>query len=120
MFNGAHVIVYSRDADADRAFVRDTLGFAGVDSGGGWLIFKLPPAEIAVHPTDGEARHEFYLMCGNIENLLAEFTAKGIEISQEVSDQAWGLLASIRLPSGADLAFYEPRHPVAYDLERSC
>ena len=118
MFNGAHVIVYSQDADADRAFIRDTLGFAGVDAGGGWLIYKLPPAEIAVHPTDGEARHEFYLTCDNIENLLAEFTLKGIEISQEVSDQGWGLLASIRLPSGADLALYEPRHPVAYDLDR--
>ncbi|MGI8878071.1 MAG: VOC family protein [Candidatus Limnocylindria bacterium] len=115
--NGAHVILYSRDADADRAFIRDTLGFAGVDSGGGWLIFKLPPAEIAVHPTDAEAKHEFYLMCDDIERLLAELTAEGVEVSRPISDEGWGLLASIRLPSGSDLPLYEPRHPVAYDLD---
>jgi catechol 2,3-dioxygenase-like lactoylglutathione lyase family enzyme len=117
MINGAHVISYSRDADADRAFLRDALGFTGVDAGGGWLIFKLPPAEIAVHPADGEAKHEFYLMCDNIERLLAELTANGVEIARPVSDEGWGLLASIRLPSGSDLALYEPRHPIAYDLE---
>lgn len=115
--NGAHVILYSRDADADRAFIRDTLGFAGVDSGGGWLIFKLPPAEVAVHPTDAEAKHEFYLMCDDIESLLAALTAKGVEVSRPISDEGWGLLASIRLPSGSDLPLYEPRHPVAYDLD---
>ncbi|MBA2371369.1 MAG: extradiol dioxygenase [Chloroflexi bacterium] len=111
------MILYSRDADADRAFIRDTLGFAGIDSGGGWLIFKLPPAEIAVHPTDAEAKHEFYLMCDDIESLLAALTAKGVEVSRPISDEGWGLLASIRLPSGSDLPLYEPRHPVAYDLD---
>jgi hypothetical protein len=119
MINGAHVIVFSPDADADRAFIRDTLGFGGVDAGGGWLIFKLPPAEIAVHPTDGETKHELYLMCDNIEAMLDELAAKGVEISQPVSDQGWGLLASIRLPSGSVLPLYEPRHPVAYDLVTS-
>ena len=104
MINGAHVIVYSRDAEADRAFIRDTLGFAGVDAGGGWLIFKLPPAEIAVHPADGES-------------MLAELTAKGVDIFHSVSDEGWGLLASIRLPSGSDLSLYQPRHAVAYDLD---
>jgi hypothetical protein len=117
MINGAHVISYSRDADADRAFLRDVLGLTGVDAGGGWLIFKLPPAEIAVHPTDGETKHEFYLMCDNIENLLAELTSNRVEVARPVSDEGWGLLASIRLPSGSDLALYEPRHPTAYDLE---
>jgi hypothetical protein len=117
MINGAHVIVYSRDADADRTFLRDALGFTGVDAGGGWLIFKLPPAELAVHPTEGETKHEFYLMCDNIESLLAELTAKGVDVARPVSDEGWGLLASIRLPSGSDLALYEPRHPTAYDLE---
>jgi catechol 2,3-dioxygenase-like lactoylglutathione lyase family enzyme len=117
MINGAHVIVYSHDAERDRAFLRDALGFAGVDAGGGWLIFKLPPAEIAVHPTDGETKHEFYLMCDNIEGLLAELTAKGVDVASPVSDEGWGLLASIRLPSGSDLALYEPRHPTAHDLE---
>lgn len=117
MITGTHVIVYSRDAEADRAFVRDILGFAGVDAGGGWLIFKLPPAEIAVHPTDGETTHELYLMCDDINRLLGELTTKGVEISRSVSDEGWGLLASVRLPSGSDLSLYEPRHPVAYDLD---
>jgi catechol 2,3-dioxygenase-like lactoylglutathione lyase family enzyme len=117
MITGAHVIMYSQDAEADRAFVRDMLGFAGVDAGGGWLIFKLPPAEIAVHPTDGETTHELYLMCDDINELLGELTAKGVEISRPVSHEGWGLLASVRLPSGSDLSLYEPRHPVAYDLD---
>jgi len=117
MINGAHVILYSRDAEADRAFIRDTLGFPGVDAGGGWLIFKLPPAEIAVHPAEGEPTHELFLMCDDIEGLLAELTDKGVEPPSPVSDEGWGLLASIKLPSGADLALYQPRHPVAYDLD---
>jgi catechol 2,3-dioxygenase-like lactoylglutathione lyase family enzyme len=116
MITGAHVIIYTQDADADRAFIRDTLGFGGVDAGGGWLIFKLPPAEVAVHPTDGPASHELYLMCDDLEGLLAELAAKGVEVSSPAADQGWGVLASVKLPSGADLAVYEPRHPVAYDL----
>lgn len=117
MINGAHVILYSTDAEADRVFIRDVLGFAGVDVGGGWLIFKLPPAEIAVHPTDGLGKHEFSLMCDDIEQTLADLTAKGVKISHPVSAERWGLLASIQLPSGADLAIYQPRHPTAYDVE---
>ena len=116
MFSGAHVIIYSNDAEADRAFIRDTLGFAGVDAGEGWLIFKLPPAEIAVHPTDGETKHEFYLMCDSIEPLLTRLTATGVAISHAVTDEGWGLLASIKMPSGSDLWLYEPHHPVAYNL----
>jgi catechol 2,3-dioxygenase-like lactoylglutathione lyase family enzyme len=117
MINGAHVIIFSQDAEADRAFIRDTLGFPGVDAGGGWLIFRLPPAEVAVHPTDGDASHQLYLMCDDIEGLLAQLGGKGVEISSPVSDQGWGLIASIKLPGGSDLALYEPRHPVAYDLD---
>ena len=117
MITGAHVILYSTDAEADRVFIRDVLGFAGVDAGGGWLIFKLPPAEIAVHPTDGLGKHECYLMCDDIEQTLAELTARGVTISHPVSDQGWGLLASMKLPSGSDLSIYQPRHPTAYDLE---
>lgn len=118
MITGAHVILYSRDAEADRAFIRDTLGFAGVDAGGGWLIFQLPPAEIAIHPTDGGPTAEFYLMCDDIEQLLAELKTKGVELSRPVTDEGWGLLAAIKLPSGSDLSLYQPRHPVAIDLER--
>jgi hypothetical protein len=117
VITGAHVIVYSQDAEADRAFIAETLGFAGVDAGGGWLIFKLPPAEVAVHPTDGPSKHELYLMCDDIEGLVAELAGKGVELAGPITDAGWGLLASIKLPSGSDLAIYEPRHPVAYDLD---
>ena len=114
MITGAHVILYSRDADADRAFLRDVLGFANVDAGGGWLIFKLPPAEVAVHPED-EARHELFLMCDDLERTMAELQAQGITLG-EVSEQRWGRLTSISLPSGAEIGLYEPRHPIAHSL----
>ncbi|MED2972470.1 hypothetical protein P4361_09560 [Fictibacillus sp. B-59209] len=104
MINAAHIILYSTNAEADRVFIRDVLGLAGVDAGDGWLIFKLPPAEIAVHPTDGLDKHEFYLMCDDIEKTITELTAKGITISEPISEQRWGRLISIKLPSGADLS----------------
>jgi catechol 2,3-dioxygenase-like lactoylglutathione lyase family enzyme len=115
--NGAHIILYSTDAQADRIFIRDVLGFPWVDAGDGWLIFKMPPTEIAVHPTDGPGRHELYLMCDDIEQTLANLTAKGVPISQGVSDRGWGLIASIKLPSGSDLSIYQPRHPTTYNLK---
>ena len=116
MINGTHVIIYTRGAAADRAFIRDTLGFPGVDAGDGWLIFRLPPAEIAVHPTDGEQKHELYLMCEDIASTLQELAAKGVEPTRPISDEGWGLLASVSLPSGSDLRLYQPRHPVAHHL----
>src|SRR3569833_3717929 len=118
MINGAHVIVYSRDADADRAFIRDVLGFAHVDAGDGWLIFKLPPAEGAVHPTGEEPRHEFYLMCDDLDATLAELGDKGVELARPVVNAGWGVLATIRLPSGSELSLYAPRRPVAYCARR--
>ena len=117
MINGAHVIVYSSDAEADRAFIRDVLGFADVDAGNGWLIFKLPPAEVAVHPTGGEPAHEFYLMCDNLESTLAVLAEKGTEIAEPVTNERWGSRASIKLPSGSTLTIYQPWHPVAYDID---
>ena len=117
MIKGIHVILYSADAEADRVFIRDVLGFPGVDAGSGWLIFKLPPAEIAVHPTDGPEKHEFYVVCDDIQTTLEDLAAKGVTISHSVSEQRWGLLAAIKLPSGADLSIYQPRHPTAYDLD---
>ena len=117
MITGTHVIIYTRDAEGDRAFLRDMLGFPGVDAGDGWLIFKLPPAEIAAHPTDDEPKHELYLMCDDIGSTLDELAAKGVEPATPVSDQGWGLLASVRLPSGSELSLYQPRHPTAYDLD---
>ena len=90
MINGTHVIIYTRDAAADRAFIRDSLGFPGVDAGDGWLIFRLPPAEIAVHPTDGEPKHELYLMCEDIASTLQELAAQGVEPTHPISDEGWG------------------------------
>ena len=111
MINGVHAIVFSREAEKVRVFLGDALGLASVDAGHGWLIFALPPAELAVHPTDGESRHELYLMCDDIHATLAELQAKGAEIASGVADQGWGLLASIRLPDGEQFGIYEPRHP---------
>jgi len=115
VITGAHVIVYSRDADADRAFLRDVLEYPHVDAGGGWLIFKLPPAEVAVHPVEGAGSHELYLMCDNLNATIEQLAAKGVSCGR-VSDQRWGLLTSIRLPSGGELGLYEPRHPLATEL----
>ena len=115
MITGAHVIVYSRDADADRAFFRDVLEYPHVDAGGGWLIFKLPPAEVAVHPVEGAGSHELYLMCDDVNATVEQLAAKGVTCGP-VNDQGWGLLTSIRLPGGGELGLYEPRHPKATEL----
>ncbi|HEX3923686.1 MAG TPA: VOC family protein [Streptosporangiaceae bacterium] len=111
MINGLHAVVFSPQAEKIRAFLADVLGLASVDAGEGWPIFAAPPTEIAVHPADGDPRHEFYLMCDDIEATLAELGAKGVEIAREIADQRWGRLAAIRLPDGSELVIYEPRHP---------
>lgn len=116
MINGAHVIIQSRDAEADRAFFRDVLGYAHVDAGGGWLIFKLPPAEAAVHPTDGPAAHELYLMCDDVEATVADLTAKGVDFTKPLTDARWGRVTGFRLPGGAEVGLYEPRHERATNL----
>jgi catechol 2,3-dioxygenase-like lactoylglutathione lyase family enzyme len=103
--------VFSPGAEKVRAFFADVLGLSSVDAGGGWPIFALPPAELAVHPADGDGRHELYLMCDDIHATLAELRGKGVEVARDVSDQGWGRLASVRLPDGGELAIYEPRHP---------
>jgi catechol 2,3-dioxygenase-like lactoylglutathione lyase family enzyme len=111
MITGMHAIVFSPDAVKVREFFADTLGLSSVDAGGGWLIFALPPAELAVHPADGDGHHELYLMCDDIHATLAELKAKGVEIAREVSDQGWGLLTAIRLPDGEEFPIYQPQHP---------
>lgn len=112
MITGMHAIVFSPQAEKVRSFFADVLGMSAVDAGGGWLIFALPPAELAVHPTDDDtARHELYLMCDDIEATLAELRGKGAEVARETSDQGWGLLAGIRLPDGSEFPIYQPRHP---------
>ena len=114
----AHSIIYAEDAERVRAFVRDVLGFNHVDAGGGWLIFKLPPAELGVHPIEPSesGRHELYLMCDDIEATLAELKAKGVEVSSEVVNAGFGLVARIKVPGGGDIGIYQPRHPMAVDL----
>jgi catechol 2,3-dioxygenase-like lactoylglutathione lyase family enzyme len=113
MINGAHVIIYSRDAEADRAFFRDTLGYPYVDAGNDWLIFRLPPAEVAVHPTDGEPVHELYLMCDDVDETVAELATKGVEFTTPVTDVRWGRRTAIRLPGGGKVGLYQPFHPLA-------
>ncbi len=111
MITGMHAIVFSPEAAKVREFFADVLGMPSADAGGGWLIFALPPAELAVHPAEGASRHELYLMCDDIEATLAELKAKGAEVARDVSDQGWGLLAAICLPDGSEFPIYQPRHP---------
>src|SRR6266567_2044878 len=107
MISGAHMIIYSADAAADRAFMRDILGFASVDAGHGWLIFALPPAELAMHP-DGEGnRHELYFMCDDLKAEILALAAKGVKCS-EMQEARWGTITKIRLPSGGDVGLYQP------------
>ena len=109
MINGAHVIVFSKEAERDRAFFRDVLGLPSVDVGGGWLIFGLPPAELAVHPADFGGTHELYLMCADIEETVQRLGENGITCGP-IQNQGWGLLTSFTLPGGGQLAVYQPRH----------
>ena len=111
MITGVHAIVFSPEAEKVRTFFADVLGLSALDAGGGWVIFGLPPAQLAVHPADGGSRHELYLMCDDIAATLAGLRDKGVEVAREVTDQDWGLLAAIRLPDGSEFPLYEPRHP---------
>ncbi len=111
MITGVHAVVFSPDAEKTRAFFADVLNMPSVDAGGGWLIFALPPAELAVHPADNGSRHELYLMCDDIHVTLSELRSKGVEVVGDVSDQGWGLLAVIRLPDGGEFPIYQARHP---------
>jgi catechol 2,3-dioxygenase-like lactoylglutathione lyase family enzyme len=109
MIFGAHAIVYSRDAEADRAFFRDVLGYRSVDAGQGWLIFALPPAELAVHPADAATGHELYLMSDDLASDVASLEAKHVHCS-EVEEARWGSLTQIRLPGGGEIGLYQPTH----------
>jgi catechol 2,3-dioxygenase-like lactoylglutathione lyase family enzyme len=115
MIFGAHVIVYSKDAEADRAFFRDILGFASVDAGHGWLIFALPPAEAAVHPAEDADRQELYFMCNDLMAEISSLREKGVECS-DVQQARWGSITKIRLPGGGEAGLYQPKHPTALSL----
>jgi hypothetical protein len=114
MIRGAHVILYSTDAEADRVFLRDLLGRGHVDAGDGWLIMALPPGEVAVHPAETSGAAELYLVCDDVEATAAELTARGVPLEGGVSDQGWGRLTTIRLPGGGRVGLYEARHPTAF------
>jgi hypothetical protein len=104
--------VYSKDGEADRQFLRDVLGFSSVDAGHGWLIFALPPAELAVHPAEENGKHELYLMCDDLQAEIAALAAKGVQCS-EVHNERWGSITKIGLPGGGTVGLYQPRHPLA-------
>ncbi|HXY50057.1 MAG TPA: extradiol dioxygenase [Terriglobales bacterium] len=110
MINGAHVIIYSKDAEADRTFFRDVLKFPWVDAGHGWLIFALPQLEAAFHDSEKNNQHELYLMCDDIASTLKDLRSKNVKVSR-ITEQRWGKLASITLPSGGEIGIYEPTHP---------
>jgi catechol 2,3-dioxygenase-like lactoylglutathione lyase family enzyme len=125
MITGAHVLLFSNDPAADRAFFRDVLGFSSVDAGHGWLIFKLPPAEAALHPTDGDPAEgrtghrmlgaEFYLMCDDLQETIQSLAAKNV-VCAPLDKAAWGIKTTIRLPSGGAIGLYQPTHPTALGL----
>jgi catechol 2,3-dioxygenase-like lactoylglutathione lyase family enzyme len=110
VITGVHAVMFSRDADGLRAFLRDVLGLPSIDAGGGWLIFALPPAELAAHPSDVDGRHELYLMCDDIAATVAQLQAKGVEFTRPVSDEGFGLMTAMRVPGGDEIGLYEPRH----------
>jgi predicted enzyme related to lactoylglutathione lyase len=120
VITGTHALVYSTDADADRAFLRDVLGWPFVEDHPGWLIFALPPAEVGVHPTagpDDPPRHELYLMCDDVHATVRELSAKGATFAGEVTDAGFGQLVELVLPSGGRIGLYEPRHATAIDIQ---
>ena len=117
MINGSHLLLYSADADADRAFLRDVLKFANVDVGGGWLIFALPPAELAVHPGESKLRAELYLMCDDVRAEVKALEAKGVTCA-EIEKESWGLRTAVTLPSGGQIGLYHPPHATALGLRR--
>jgi catechol 2,3-dioxygenase-like lactoylglutathione lyase family enzyme len=115
MISGAHVIVYTKDAEADRAFFRDVLGFPSVDAGHGWLIFAMPPAEAAFHPAAANNRHELYFMCDDLTAAMSALAKKGVACSP-VEQERWGSITKLRLPGGGDVGLYQPKHQTALNL----
>lgn len=119
MISAVHGLIYSDDPEATRAFFRDVLGLASVDAHDGWLIFRLPPAELGIHPAGPElpgGRHELWLMCDDIGKTTSELEAKGAEFTSSPADQGFGIVTGIKVPGIGEIGLYQPRHPTAYDL----
>lgn len=126
MITGSHAIIYAENAEEVRAFFRDVLEFPFIDAHDGWLIFKLPPAELGIHPAGPpddrstglvSGDHELYLMCDDVEQTVADLKQKGVEFTSDIEDQGFGRLTRFRLPGGGEMGLYQPRHQVAYDLQ---
>jgi catechol 2,3-dioxygenase-like lactoylglutathione lyase family enzyme len=115
IITGMHAVIYTQDAEADRSFFRDVLGFSSVDAGDGWLIFAAPPTEVACHPAESNGKQELYLMCDDVHAEIDRLSKRGIRCGS-VSDEGWGLLSTVRLPGGGDLGLYEPRHATAHGM----
>jgi hypothetical protein len=115
MISGAHIILYSKDSDADRAFFRDVLGFKSVDAGHGWLIFALPPAEAAIHPSNENGSHELYFMCDDLKAEITSLANKQV-ICSAIHEERWGSITKIKLPGGGEIGLYQPKHPTALHL----
>jgi predicted enzyme related to lactoylglutathione lyase len=111
MITGVHAVIFTTDAERDRAFFRDVLELPSVDAGEGWLIFALPPAELAAHPAEEGGRIELYLMCDDIHATVAELQARGVEVVRPIGDEGFGLVTAIRLGGGGELGLYQPKHP---------
>ena len=111
MIAGAHTIIYAEDPDKARAFLRDVLGFASADAGNGWLIFALPPGELAFHPTEGPGHHELFLMCHDIERTVKELQEIGVEFVSPISDARFGRITSLKIPGAGEISLYQPKHP---------
>jgi hypothetical protein len=112
MITGAHIIVHSKDAESDRAFFRDVLKFPAVDAGHGWLIFALPPAEAAFHPSEQNDLHELYFMCDDLRLTMKSLTERKVKCGS-VKQERWGSLTTILLPGGGKVGLYQPKHPTA-------
>jgi catechol 2,3-dioxygenase-like lactoylglutathione lyase family enzyme len=112
MISAAHIVLYTKNAEADRAFFRDVLGFKSVDAGHGWLVFALPPGEAAFHPSDENSAHELYFICDDLKAEMDSLAKKGVKCS-EVQEARWGSITKIRLPGGGAVGLYQPKHPLA-------
>jgi catechol 2,3-dioxygenase-like lactoylglutathione lyase family enzyme len=112
MITGSHVVIFTKDAEADRAFFRDVLQMPAVDAGGGWLVFALPPSEVAFHPAGDNDRHELYLLCDDLQATMAELEGHGTTCDEPV-EESWGIVSRFQLPGGGRVGLYEPKHPLA-------
>jgi hypothetical protein len=115
---GVHALIYTSEPEALRAVLADVLGWPHVDAGDGWLIFRLPPAEVGVHPAEGPTydrgvRHQLTLMCDDLRTTIKDLHGRGLEVRGEPQDEGWGITATLVLPGGVEMMLYEPRHPTA-------